>query len=136
MQITLNEAEIAVAVKAHVMSQINIADDQEITVDFTAGRGGNGMSATLDIVPASAPKAAKTPAKTTPQKRIKAVTAAEPEPDLAPEPEKVSNISSGEERVDPDEQTEPADPPVEEVAETEPAPKAKSIFSKAKATAS
>lgn len=53
MQITLNQEEIHAAVEGFVRSQITIAKNQTITIDFTAGRGANGLSATLDIKPAS-----------------------------------------------------------------------------------
>ena len=51
MQITLNQDEIIQAIIAHVKSCINVAEGTEITVDLRAGRGDNGFSATLDIVP-------------------------------------------------------------------------------------
>lgn len=51
MQITLNQEEIIDAVKAYVRSQINIAPNQDIVIDLRAGRGENGFTATLDIVP-------------------------------------------------------------------------------------
>lgn len=49
MQITLNQDEIEDAIKAHVLSQININPDQTITVDMKATRGDQGFSAILDI---------------------------------------------------------------------------------------
>lgn len=49
MQITLNQAEIVAAVEAYVCSQITVAEGQKIDIDFTAGRGNNGLSATLSI---------------------------------------------------------------------------------------
>lgn len=49
MQITLNQDEIHEAVENYVRSQITIAPNQTISIDFTAGRGANGLSATLDI---------------------------------------------------------------------------------------
>lgn len=54
MQITLNQEEIHTAVEQYVRRQITIADNQAINIDFTAGRGPNGLSATLDIRPAVA----------------------------------------------------------------------------------
>lgn len=53
MQITMNQEEIVEAVKAYVYRQIRVNEDQDITIDFKAGRGENGISATLDIVPAA-----------------------------------------------------------------------------------
>ena len=54
MQITLNQDEIEQAIIAHVKSCINVADGTTIAVDLKAGRGDNGFSATLDIIPAAA----------------------------------------------------------------------------------
>jgi len=58
MQITLNQDEILVAIQSYVHTQINISDDQEISVDLKAGRGENGFTATLDIAPTGEPKEA------------------------------------------------------------------------------
>ncbi|MBL1322187.1 MAG: hypothetical protein COA63_014180 [Methylophaga sp.] len=49
MQITLNEEEIFDAIKTYVRKQIKIHDDQEIDIDFKAGRKENGHTATLTI---------------------------------------------------------------------------------------
>ena len=54
MQITLNQDEIEQAIIAHVKSCINVADGTTIAVDLKAGRGDNGFSATLDIIPTKA----------------------------------------------------------------------------------
>lgn len=51
MQITLNHDEILTALDAYVRTCINIADDKKVIIDMKAGRGDNGFSATLDIVP-------------------------------------------------------------------------------------
>ena len=51
MQITLNHEEILVALKDYAAKIINIAPGNDITIDLKAGRGENGYSATLDIVP-------------------------------------------------------------------------------------
>lgn len=50
-QITLNQEEIHTAVEDYVRKQITVAENQQIDIDFTAGRGANGLSATLDIRP-------------------------------------------------------------------------------------
>jgi len=49
MQITLNQEEINAAVENYARAQINIAPNQSLDIDFVAGRGANGLSATLDI---------------------------------------------------------------------------------------
>lgn len=56
MQITLNHDEILEALDAYVRTQIAIAPGQQVTIDLKAGRGENGFSATLDIVPAARSK--------------------------------------------------------------------------------
>ncbi len=66
MQITLNQDEITTAVEDYLNNQINIAEGQEISIDFTAGRGPNGLTAAIDIRSASA-TAAEAPKKTTPK---------------------------------------------------------------------
>ena len=52
IKITLDQAEITDAVKAYATKMINIAPNQAIDIDFTAGRGDNGISATLNITSA------------------------------------------------------------------------------------
>ena len=66
MQITLNQTEIETALRRYVNDQVNIREGHEIVIDLKAGRGENGFSATIDIVPADAmPKAPEpTPAAT------------------------------------------------------------------------
>ena len=49
MQIVLEEDEILAAIDAYVRTQVNIADNQTISVDMKAGRGEHGFSATLEI---------------------------------------------------------------------------------------
>lgn len=51
MQITLNQDEILEALKNYAFTIINVAPGNDITIDLKAGRGENGYSATLDIVP-------------------------------------------------------------------------------------
>jgi len=49
MRITLNQEEIHEAVHAYVRTQINLAENQEVSIDFTAGRGEKGLTATIDV---------------------------------------------------------------------------------------
>lgn len=65
MQITLNQTEIETALRRYVNEQVNIREGHEIIIDLKAGRGENGFSATIDIVPADAPKAAEPVAPST-----------------------------------------------------------------------
>lgn len=57
MQITLNQNEIETALRQYVETQVNLREGQDITIDLKAGRGPEGFTATIDIVPAGAPKA-------------------------------------------------------------------------------
>lgn len=60
MQITLNQTEIETALRRYVNDQVNIREGHEIIIDLKAGRGENGFSATIDIVPADGlPKASE-----------------------------------------------------------------------------
>ncbi len=49
MKITLDETEIKQAVRDYVNSQVDVKPGQSIEIDFTAGRGQNGLTATVDI---------------------------------------------------------------------------------------
>lgn len=51
-KITLNNTEIEKAIENYVRTLISIAPGQKIVIDMKAGRGENGYSATLDILPA------------------------------------------------------------------------------------
>lgn len=118
MKITLNQEEIHQAVEAYVRSQINIAQNQEVAIDFTAGRGPDGLTATLDIrtiqvaapvvapvavaaaqptrraMPARAPAAATEPAAepVLAQAVMSPVTEAPTEPVAETEPEQVADV--------------------------------------------
>lgn len=74
MQITLNQDEIIDAVKAYVRSQINIASNQDIVIDLRAGRGENGFTATLDIVPAKKGLGIREPGAAVPREVVPAST--------------------------------------------------------------
>lgn len=49
MKITLDETEIKQAVRDYVNGQVDVKPGQTIEIDFTAGRGSNGLTATVDI---------------------------------------------------------------------------------------
>ena len=51
MQMMLNENEILAAIRAYALQLVNISDKAQISIDLKAGRGENGYTATLDIVP-------------------------------------------------------------------------------------
>ena len=49
MQITLNQSEIKKAIIGYIESQGVVLEEEHTSVSLTAGRGTNGMSATVDI---------------------------------------------------------------------------------------
>lgn len=49
MKITITQPEIEAAVRAHVLSQIQVKDPASITIDFTATRSEDGIVATINI---------------------------------------------------------------------------------------
>lgn len=55
VQITLDEAEIAEAIRNYLKGQIAIAEDDELPVVLTAGRGENGHTAAVTITPLPVP---------------------------------------------------------------------------------
>lgn len=69
MQIILVQSEINEALKNYVMSQINIKDGMEVSIDLAATRGEDGFKATISIVPrgkqADAKQAVAAPAQHT-----------------------------------------------------------------------
>lgn len=58
MQVTLDQNEIETGIRLYLDTQFKINEGQEITIDMKAGRGENGFSATIDIVPAGTVRAA------------------------------------------------------------------------------
>lgn len=65
MKITIVQREIEDAIRAYIHSQITVNEGMEITMDFTATRGDDGLIAAIDISPAKepepAPKATRAP---------------------------------------------------------------------------
>lgn len=147
MQITLNQSEIHDAVEAYVRNQINIKTDQSISIDFTMGRGDNGLSAALDIrtkVGISAKPVVARSNTTPPAPQPKPAPADEEEGDSAPdadlnqsadetpEPSAKGNIFGKKTKVS-DDREESSDVIDEGDSQTEApeTPKRSSIFSKA-----
>ena len=54
MQITLTQEEVQEILETAVRNQISLRENQKIDIDFTMGRGGNGLMTTLDIKPIGA----------------------------------------------------------------------------------
>lgn len=79
MKLTLNQEEIEVALKQYVGNNVSFKAGSDISIEFTAGRGANGLTAEIDIPylgVSSIPAAAAQPAVT---KRADKVKDAEPE---------------------------------------------------------
>jgi len=112
MQITLNHDEIVSALQTYVRSQITVAEDQDIVIDLKAGRGDNGFSATLDIVPAGMSRS------TAPEP--KPVTQTKPVATPASKPAAITST--------PEDRKDPADEPKAEPEKPKPAAKAKPTF--------
>lgn len=142
MQITINESEIKLAIRNHILSQISVRDDQQIDVDLRATRGAEGYTAVIDIAPHDPTK----PSKRTTESgsaaggniskienkgsgSTKASAESEPEPEEAPQ----------DTRQSPEKDTPDAEPAVEAeavveaVAAEEPTPTRVLPFNKAKA---
>lgn len=151
MQIILTQDEILEALEAAVRTQIAIAEGQSVSIELKAGRGENGFSATLDIVPAARAnlRATTVSAPVTPMSQTAPAAAAvqapkaspfkaapkaqSPEP--APEPVAESPETPEEEQnEDPAPEIPNEDSPAPAPADEAPAPAAnpRSIFSKIK----
>src|SRR5690606_26041365 len=92
MQITLDQDEIHQAVESYVRSQINIARNQSIEIDFTAGRGPNGLSATLKISSAvnmAKPVYRETADGRTSPRGVSNVIASQEEPEYSTDPDSI-----------------------------------------------
>lgn len=142
MQITLNQDEINAALEVYVRSQINIADNQEFSIDFNAGRAPNGPTATIDIRLRTA--AAPVAATNTPKRTLSAVASTPtptPKADLEPEADEAPETDAADVEMEeaPEVDDDTAQMDTADVADAEPAaaapskPKATSIFSKNKA---
>ena len=83
MKIELDENEIKSALESYVLGKINVGAGNTIEVDFKAGRGDNGPTATLNIVPATADeapvKAVPTPAPAMTESEVTSETSEEEE---------------------------------------------------------
>lgn len=109
MLITLNQAEIESAIHNLVNEQVNIKDGHEITIELRAGRGPEGFTATIDIVPVQSTEAA--PAKNLGlQEKVKAARQSV-EPSKTEEPEEAGDVA--EEDAQAVEGEEDAAPPTE-----------------------
>ena len=152
MQISLNQDEITEAVTKQVLGMISLKPNQKVTVDFTAGRGSNGLTANIEI--ASADLKSK-PTVVTRSVPVAVETLPEPEPnsevddgkaeekDLpSPEPEPKTEASAPKDifgkkntSAEAPEKTDEATPSEEsDHSDTEEASAPKSIFSKKKAS--
>lgn len=78
MKITIEEVEIKQAIVAHVLSQMNVREGMEVTVELRATRGETGMQANINIVPEGTETARPTPAPVTQLRRTPAPTLVTP----------------------------------------------------------
>lgn len=150
MQISLNQDEITEAVTKQVLGMISLKSNQKVTVDFTAGRGSNGLTANIEI--ASAGLTSK-PTAVTRSVPVAVETQPEPEPKSDAGEAKESNLPSPEPETKAEapapkdifgkkntsaeapEETDEATPSEEsDQSDTEEASAPKSIFSKKKAS--
>lgn len=53
MQIILVQAEVEQAIKDYIANRVTLAEGTEIAIDLKAGRGPEGFTASIDIVPAA-----------------------------------------------------------------------------------
>lgn len=53
MQIILVQAEVEQAIKDYIANRVTLAEGTEIAIDLKAGRGPEGFTASIDIVPAT-----------------------------------------------------------------------------------
>lgn len=103
MQITLNQSEIETAIRRYVNEQVNIREGHEIVIDLKAGRGENGFTATIDILPdlSDTPTQAPAPAKSATTKPLgiqEKVQASRPVPEKpAPMPAEEEAVVEGQE---------------------------------------
>lgn len=119
MKITLSQQEIEEVVRDYVTSMVQLRDGTDMTIDFTAGRGENGLTASIDInylsvsgipaiqetpAPAKAPatKAATKPAPAAPAAPVapaEPVAAEETATDAAPFAEAATTAAEAEEEA-------------------------------------
>lgn len=134
MQITLNQQHLEAAVKAYV-AHAGIKFPVE-DVNFTAGRGKDGMTATINVqdpftldVPATTPRADEASDNVrTMEARSSAPQKAETKPAPKTDPKREPEVSEPVSNAEPAKQEAPAFSPEEDGAEE--APKAKaSLFS-------
>jgi hypothetical protein len=112
----------------YLHSQINIAEGQKFSIDFTAGRGPNGLTAAIDIRAAASVDTPKSAPTRTAPKAVQDTPAPVAEPEPTPEPEVVME-EAPEEEAQPETSEEDEAPAKEKPAA--PVKTGKSIFSKA-----
>lgn len=158
MRIILVQAEIELAIRAYVLTQISVKDGQEVTIDFKNTRGEDGATAEINITSPSlasvgnAQRASQTAQVAQTTQTAPKTEKPSPAPAAAPtpvttapveQPAPAASISTGEERIDPavnqeeeapaiqaaEEETQPDPEPVTKpVAEEDAPPAPKSLF--------
>lgn len=90
MQIILVQTEVVQALRDYVASRLTLAEGTEITVDLSATRGANGVTATIDLVePGQKPAAVAAPV----QQVIKAFSAKAETANKAPEAQQATQVA-------------------------------------------
>ena len=136
MQITLNQTEIETALRRYVNDQVNVREGHEITIDLKAGRGENGFSATIDIVPAGSGTPVEAPEPAPPTKpvtisKVRGTTTSAPVPDGPEIVQEAAGEAAGETATETQAEPETAATGQEADStdeETSPAEKPKSLF--------
>lgn len=80
MQIILVQAEVEQAIKDYIANRVTLAEGSDIVIDLKAGRGPEGFTANIDIVPSVSdivPSVGKSDTPTVPVKRASVPKAAE-----------------------------------------------------------
>lgn len=124
MKLTLSQQEIEQAVRGYVTGMISLQAGTDISIDFRAGRGENGITAEVDIsylAVAAIPEIAKPAVATKPISAFAAAAAAAP---------KAAPLVTNDVASDPVQDAKPAEDTPAEVRKTT----GKSLFGGAKAT--
>lgn len=119
MRIQIVQTEMEQAIKDFVLGQLNVNEGMDITVELRAGRGEDGFTADINIVPSQTKKQGTVKRSTTPAEKPKVEVTREPEESSQEAP--VTEETNITEPVEEDTQ-------VEEVVEDKPRP-AGSLFS-------
>lgn len=117
MRITIVENEMKQAIKDFVLGQLNVAEGMDITIDLKAGRGDDGFTADINIVPGATVAPKKTYTKRSAAPVVQTQDTAEEATEEAPG--MVEEVSYQVEEAPSVEDTSVKEEPTEVVAETQ-----------------